>query len=146
MRYSFALLLIFILSFFADAAAQNQIHRWKPLSINEKEKIWFDSSMLDTVKGNIFDIWILEMHKPPLQFEGIKGDIYRSMTLYSVNIEKTRYGIRKIVYYDLANKEIYSHDYIEADYNEAVKFTYPILENSTIDKVVQELFKSRGKS
>ncbi|MGE5458100.1 MAG: hypothetical protein ACM3RX_07080 [Methanococcaceae archaeon] len=116
------------------------VHRWKPLSISEKEKIWYDAAMVDSVKGDKLNMWILQMHKPPLTFENIKGEIYRSKTLYTISLKTVRYGIKQVVYYDVTNKEISSFDYPIDSYPDNVKYTYPIMENSFLYTLLKELF------
>ena len=55
-----------------------ETHVWKVLNLDSGEKIWYDTSALDTIKGDRFDIWILEVHRPPKTFEGFDGEVFRS--------------------------------------------------------------------
>lgn len=145
MIISAKLFLIFIL--FLAPAVYGQVgeHRWKPLEVNENEKIWYDTSTLDTAKGDNLEVWVLEMHRPPLRFEGIKGDVSRSKTLYTVSLNSVKYGIMKVVYYDMENKEIFSFDYNISKIMESVKYTYPVMEDSFMHKIIREYFKQAGK-
>jgi hypothetical protein len=124
--------------------AQDIIHRWKPLVINDKEKVWYDQSMVDSIKGDKLDIWILQMHKPPLSHEGIQGEVYRSKTLYTINLKNVKYGIVKVIYYDLTNKEMYNFKYNISDYPDNLKYTYPITENSFLFAFLKEIFNKGG--
>ena len=53
-----------ILSIFLVATALSQvdsIYHWKKLDTENKKKIWYDVSSIDTIKGDKFDIWVLEV-------------------------------------------------------------------------------------
>ena len=120
-------------------------HRWKKLENNTGKKLWYDVSPFDTLRGDRFDVWILEVHTPPLKFPGIEGEVYRSKTLYSVNLTTVRYGIMKIHYYDVKNKEIYSFDYdTPPPPTDAIKYPYPVLENSPVHLIIKELFSAKN--
>lgn len=138
-------ILFFSLAVSAQSNKPANIHRWKPLIISEKEKTWYDASMADSIKGDKFDMWILQMHRPPLKFDDLKDDVYRSLILYSVSLQNLKYGILKAVYYDIRNKEIGNYVYdavISAPDN--IKYTYPILEESMLHKLIKKLFKKTG--
>ncbi len=136
-----AVLLIFLqISVFAQADE----HRWKPLVVNKSQKIWYDESQLDSVNSSKFEIWVLEMHTPPLTFDELPGKIYRSKTLYAVNLLSARYGIEKVIYYDVLNKELYNFDYKIENYPDDLKYSYPVMEKSTIHSIIKELYKIRG--
>ncbi|MBZ0200934.1 MAG: hypothetical protein K8H86_13770 [Ignavibacteriaceae bacterium] len=144
MKFSFAAFIILILSVSFSLSAQTDVHRWKPLIVNDSEKMWYDALMLDKMEGDKLDMWVLQMHKPPLKFDGIKGEIYRSKILYAINFKTVRYGIEKVVYYDAANQELYKHDYESASLPENVKYTYPILEDSFMYALVKEVVRIKG--
>ena len=128
----------------ASIYAQDVVHRWKQLVIDDKEKVWYDQSMADSIKGNKMNIWILQMHKPPLTGEGINGEVYRSKTLYTINLKTAKYGILNVIYYDVANKEMYNFKYNIDDYPETLKYTYPITEKSFLFALLKELFHKPG--
>ncbi len=126
-----------------QAQSQTETHRWKPLIINEKQRIWYDASQTDTVSGNKFNVWLLEMHKPPLEFSEIPDKIYRSMTLYSIDLNTAKYGILQVRYYNVTNKELYKFDYHNEDLPDNIKYTYPIMENSFMHKLIQKVFGNK---
>ncbi|SRR5690554_1211083 len=126
------------------ANAQTGKHVWKSLIVNEDKKIWYDESSITDIKGNAFDVYLLQMYVPPLRMNGIKGEIYRSKTLYTVNLDLVKYGIKEVVYYNSENAEIYKHDYGITDYEDNLKYTYPVLENSPIHLVIKEIYKNKG--
>ena len=124
----------------ATIYAQDNVHRWKPLVIGDKEKVWYDQSMTDSIKGSKMNIWILQMYQPPLTDEGIKGEVYRSKTLYTINLKTAKYGILNVIYYDVTNKEMYNFKYDINDYPENLKYTYPITEKSILFAFLKEIF------
>ena len=120
----------------------SKTHRWKKLDTYNNKKLWYDVSSIYTINGDRFDIWVLEVHTPPLKSEGIEGEIYRSKTLYAVNLTTVRYGIMKIRYYDVKSKEIYAFDYdTPPPPTDALRYPYPVLEDSPIYQIIKELFK-----
>jgi hypothetical protein len=125
---------------------QEYTHRWKPLVIDEKEKIWYDQSMVDSTRGSRIDIWILQMYKPPLTFEGISGEVYRSKTLFTIDLKTVKYGIRDVVYYDVTNKEIQNFHYDIDKYPDNIKYSYPIMENSFLFTFIKEIYGKSGET
>ena len=123
-----------------------ETHVWKVLNLDSGEKIWYDASGLDTIKGDRFDIWILEVHRPPKTFEGFDGEVFRSKTLFGINLTTVKYGILKVRYYNIMNKEIYSYDYDYPPPDESIKYTYPVIENSAIHLLIRELYGKEGDS
>lgn len=140
---AFMLMISLVIS--AQSVNTTNLHRWKPLVVSDKEKIWYDASMVDSMKGSTFDMWILQMHKPPLKLEDVKTEVYRSKILYGISLQTVKYGILKAVYYDVSNKEIGSYVYDNAiNAPDNIKYTYPILENSFLYTLIKELFKKPG--
>ena len=127
--------------------SREETHRWKKLDTITGEQIWFDTSFIDTVKGDKFEVWVLKVHKPPMQSEGVDGDIYRSKILYAVNLATVRYGIMKLRYYDVQNKELYSFDYdTPPPPTDALKYPYPVLQKSPLYLIIKDIFKDRTQS
>ena len=145
MKFSFIVFCLAILCCGKFIYAQSEYLKWKPLVINEKQKIWYDDSAIDTANSGIFNVWILQMHKPPLEFEEMPGKIYRSKTLYAVNLNTDKYGILKVIYYNVNNKEIYNFDYHIENYPDDLKYTYPISDNSFMHKLASQLSKANSK-
>ena len=122
-----------------------EIHVWKVLNLESGEKIWYDTSGLDTIQGDRFDIWLLEVHRPPKTFEGFEGEVFRSKTLFGINLTTVKYGILKVRYYNIMNKEIYSYDYDNPPPDDGIKYTYPVTENSYIHLLIRELYGKEGE-
>lgn len=122
------------------SAQQTDQHVWKVVNADDGSKFWYDVSTLDTTKGNKLDVWILETNQPPKQYEGIDGDVFRSKTLYAINLVTVKYGILKVRYYDRNNQEIFSFDYDNPMPPESIRYPYPITDNSLLFYLLKELY------
>ena len=142
-----ASVIIIILTVINFSSAQEASHRWLPLQNRQAKKIWYDVSMIENATGgDTFDIWILEQHTPPLIFKEVKGKVYRSKILYSINLKTVKYGIMKVIYYNSANKKIYSFNYPIANFPDKYKYTYPIMKNNYLYYIVKEYIKTENKN
>lgn len=126
-----------------NVVGQTTTHNWKPLVINDDQRMWYDRSQLDTINTPTFDIWILEMHRPSLSLEGISDNIMRTKTLYAVDLQSYKYGLKKVAYYDPSNQLIKSFQYDTNSATEEYKYIFPITENSFMQKLVDELLRIR---
>ncbi len=144
MKFSFLAFIILVFAFCFSLYSQTDQHRWKPLIVSESQKFWYDGLTLDKMEGDKADIWVLQMHKPPLTFDGIKGEILRSKTLYAIDLKTVRYGIQEVVYFDAANKELYRHNYANVKLEDKYKYTYPVLEDSFMYALVKEIIRVKG--
>jgi len=140
-KYLIIIYLLFITASFSSG--QNASNNWKPLILNENQKLWYDRSQLDTISSPNFDIWLLEMHRPVLSLEGISENIMRTKTLYTVDLQSYKYGLKKVVYYDPSNQIIKSFQYDTNSSTEAYKYIFPITENSFMQKLIDELLRLR---
>ena len=122
------------------SAQQNDQHVWKVVNADDGSKFWYDVSTLDTTKGNKLTVWILETNQPPKQYEGIDGDVFRSKTLYAINLVTVKYGILKVRYYDKNNQEIFSFDYDNPMPPESIKYPYPVTDNSLLFYLLKDLY------
>lgn len=138
----YLLILLFLFNLIAYSQTEEK-HIWKPLSTLDGEKFWYDPSTFDSVANDKLNFWILESHRPPLKFEGIEGDVFRSKTLYTINLITAKYGLKKIRYYGLTNKEVYSYDYDQYVSDDIFTFPYPIVTDSKIHLVLQEFLKKK---
>jgi hypothetical protein len=138
-------ILITLLSLISILAQEEEQHVWKVVNASDGSKFWYDASALDTIKGDRFNIWILETHQPPIKYEGIEGEVFRSKTLYAINLTTVKYGILKIRYYDVSNKEIFRYDYDNPPPPESIRYTYPVTDQSMIFYLIEELYGPKGK-
>lgn len=137
-------ILLTLLAFTLLFAQEEEQHVWKVVNAADGSKFWYDASALDTIKGDKFNIWILETHQPPVKHEGIDGEVFRSKTLYAINLTTVKYGILKIRYYDSANKEIFRFDYDNPPPPDSIRCTYPITDNSLLFYLIKELYGPKG--
>lgn len=144
MPKTFSFTILLLLCYCTTAKSQEAFVHWQPLVITDSSRIWYDSSVLDTVTGGKFDIWVLQMHKPPLSFNEIPGKIYRSKTYYGLNLENGKYEILKVEYFGINNKKLYSFDYKTKDYPDNMRYAYPIGDNSTLSMLIKKLNKIHG--
>ncbi|GAB4299092.1 MAG: hypothetical protein Kow0098_25230 [Ignavibacteriaceae bacterium] len=140
------ILLMFLAVSAGVSYAQQTTHRWEPLKLEDERKLWYDKSFLDSITNDHFSVWILEMHRPPLQIENVPGDVYRSKTLYTVNLQIVRYGILKVIYYDLENKEIFSYDYSLPEEDQELRYPYPVTENSFLHLIIKKYFSGNNST
>ncbi len=138
-KFSFALIILAGLLIPSRTFAQSETLRWKPLIINETQRIWFDAGAADTLNSGKANIWILQMHKPPLSIDAFPDKIYRSQTLYALNLDDMKYGILKVIYYGINNKELYNFDYHIDNYPDNLKYTYPVKDNPIISELVKKI-------
>ena len=138
-------ILITLLSLISILAQEEEQHVWKVVNASDGSKFWYDATALDTIKGDRFNIWILETHQPPIKYEGIEGEVFRSKTLYAINLTTVKYGILKIRYYDVSNKEIFRYDYDNPPPPESIRYTYPVTDQSMIFYLIEELYGPKGK-
>ncbi len=126
-------------------AQQEEQHVWKVINADDGSKFWYDAAKLDTISGDRFNIWVLETNQPPKKYEGIEGDVFRSKTLYTINLTTVKYGILKIRYYDMSNQEIFSFDYDKPVPPESIRFPYPVTDNSLLFYLLKELYGPKGE-
>lgn len=143
MKKPLAIIIFFLLTA-SSLFGQTSEHRWKPLIVSDDQKVWYDGLLLEKIADENTEMWVLQMHKPPLRFDGIKGDIVRSKTLYAIDLKEVRYGIQEVVYYNAENKELYRHSYETKNLTGSLKCPYPVTEDSFMFALVKEIVKIRG--
>jgi len=123
--------------------AQTDDQNWKVLVGNNNKKIWYDAASLDTIKGDTFTIWTLELHKPPLDIGGLKEPIYKSKTLYCVNLLLLRYGISQIVYYNSSDKQIAKYNYEVPGKADNYQYSYPVTDSPILFGIIKNYIKNK---
>ncbi|MDP2301091.1 MAG: hypothetical protein Q8N03_01540 [Ignavibacteria bacterium] len=137
------LVICFIVFLNIVTLAQKEKHVWKPLVINENQKVWYDQTQLDTINTAKFEIWLLELHRPHLELEGVAKNIMRTKSLFLISLEEYRYSLKEVVYYNPANNQVKSFQYGIDDYDEDIKYAFPITQNSIQQKLIDELLRIR---
>jgi hypothetical protein len=138
-------ILIFLTSCSLFYAQQEEQHVWKVVNADDGSKFWYDATSIDTARGDKFNVWILETYQPPQKYEGIEGEVFRSKTLYTINLTSVKYGIMKVRYYDLNNREIFTFDYDNPMPPESIRYPYPITDNSLLFYLLKELYGPKGE-
>jgi hypothetical protein len=137
------LVICFIVFLNIVTLAQKEKHVWKPLVINENQKVWYDQTQLETINTAKFEIWLLELHRPHLELEGVAKNIMRTKSLFLISLEEYRYSLKEVVYYNPANNQVKSFQYGIDDYDEDIKYAFPITQNSIQQKLIDELLRIR---
>ena len=137
-------ILLVLIIYISNYAQQNEQHVWKVINADDGSKFWYDASSIDTTRGDRFNIWILETNQPPKKYEGIEGEVFRSKTLYTINLTTVKYGIMKVRYYNVSNQEIFLFDYDKPMPPESIRFPYPITDNSLLFFLLKELYGPKG--
>lgn len=119
--------------------AQTADVKWEPLLINNNNRVWFDIISIDSSKGAVLNVWILQMHKPPLEFDELPQKVYRTKTEYCIDFKLDKYGIKKAAYYGSKNDLLFNFDYHLEKYPDSLKFTYPVKDNFFINLLVQKI-------
>ncbi len=138
------LLFLILCAFLIGSAtfAQSENHKWKVLFSGEKN-LWYDSTQLDTVTTTRFDVWVIELHKPVLTLDGVAGRISRTKTLYSIDREVGKYGLKKVVYYNNVNTELARYSYESDENTESTKYYFPII-NSDVFSAIFKVLDNKG--
>jgi hypothetical protein len=127
----------------ANGFAQKEEQKWQTLFLNEEKKIWYDDAAVDSARGFEFRVWTLELHKPPLSITGINEHIYKSKTLYRINLKLLKYGIDEIEYFNSADKRIASYDYRIKGETDEYSYTYPVTESPVLFGILKRYIKTK---
>lgn len=133
------LLFLILFAYICPIKAQTTNVRWEPLLINKNKRIWYDAVSAGTVNKDILNVWILQMHHPPLEFKELDKKIYRTKTEYCINLTNEKYGIRKAEYYGSNNNLIYKFNYHLDNYPDSLKYTYPVKDNFFITLLLKKI-------
>ena len=140
---SIIVLIIFLFVYCTSNTLAQTEPKWIPLIITQSQRIWYQYPTSDPSNKNKIDVWILQMHQPPLSFHEIKEKIYRSKTLYGLNLETGKYGIFRVIYYDISNNVIDDFDYHPDEYPDDMKYSYPISGNTTLSTLLKKISSSQ---
>jgi hypothetical protein len=123
--------------------AQTDDLNWKVLVGTNNRKVWFDATTIDTAKGKEFKIWLLELYKPPLTITGLKDPVYKSKTLYKINLNILRYGLSEVIYYNASDKQIAKYNYDMPNITGNSQYSYPALDDNQIMSVIKRYIKNK---
>lgn len=139
------IIIFLFLAMNVHSVAQTEKNVWKALVINEQNRVWYDQTQMDTINTSKFSIWLLELHRPYMELEGVSKNIMRTKSLYSISLDDYRYSLKEVVYYNPGNVEIKRFRYDIDSYDENVKYYFPITPNSIIQNVIDELLRVRQR-
>ncbi len=137
------LIIFFFIACINTVYTQSENIKWEPLVINSTLRVWYNVISVDTNKGEVLNVWILQTHRPPLEFKEINHKVYRTKTEYCINFKYGKYGIKKAVYYGAKNNLLYNFDYHLENYPDSLKYTYPVKDNFFINLLTQKI-ESKG--
>ncbi len=117
--------------FFAQDTAEN----WVPVDSLESTTVFINTEGLNMFKGDDFYFWTLEKHDPPLVIESIDSKVYKTKTYYLINKKLRKYSIMEIIYFDHKGNVAADYSYKRNMDNAKVKYNYPIIDGSSMEKI-----------
>jgi len=139
------ILFITVISLFNSISAQSLSEEWVSIKYNNSDKILIDVSNLSSFKGNIFYVWSMEFHYPPIEVEAVDDDVYRTKTFYLINKEIKRYSIIEVIYYDEDDNVMKSFSYKRDSTIEKYQYNFPILPGSEMESLLSVSNNYLGK-
>jgi len=131
------LFVLFIFSF-AGMKAQTENENWVLVDTLEAQTIFINTDGLSSNKGDDIYFWTLEKHNPPIIIESLENPVEKTKTYYLVNKVVKKYSIMQIIYYDKNDNVLANYSYKRNMDNEKVKYNYPIMPESVMDKVINK--------
>lgn len=118
---------------------QSENHKWKPVDLQSKQKLFVDINTSFTSSDTVLSFWVLELHRPAVEMEGVTGKITRTKTLYIYYTGTKKYGIRKIVYYNASSEEMKRYNYDKNLSSLLLLCTFPVFQNSPVEAALKIL-------
>ncbi len=126
-------------------SAQSKHENWVKVDSLESESIYVNIQGLDQFKEDDIYFWTLEDNDPPLVIESVDSKIYKTKTYYLVNKKLKKYSLMEVIYYDNRNNVAADFSYKRNMDNAKYKYNYPIIEGSSMDKVLNLVLKQLNK-
>ncbi len=144
MKTLFSLFAIFIL-LSLSISAQSIEENWVPIDKIESQSFFINTTGLNSFKEDDIYFWTLEKHDPSLVIESVDGKITQTKTYYLVNKKLKKYSIMDIIYYDSNENVLANYSYKRNMENEKYKYNYPIIEESQMAIIFNEVLKYVGE-
>ncbi len=129
-------LIVFGLLFSSNLiSAQDISENWVPVDSLESETVFINTEGLTMFKDDDFYFWTLEKHDLPLVIESIDSKVYKTKTYYLANKKLRKYSIMEIIYFDNKGNVAADYSYKRNMDNAKVKYNYPIIEGSSMEKI-----------
>jgi hypothetical protein len=125
--------------------SQSVEENWVPVDKIESQSIFINTTGLKYFKEDDIYFWTLEKHDPPLIIESVDGKIYQTKTYYLVNKKLKKYSIMDIIYYDKNDNVLANYSYKRNMDNEKFKYNYPIMDDSQMSIIFNEVLKYIGE-
>ncbi len=125
----FALVIIAGLSYAQD-------NRWLLIYEGAVDKIYIDTTNLDSFKGDDLYVWALKENDPPFIIESVPGKIYKSKTYYLFNKKLKKYSMISIIYYDKEGNVLKAFNYSNKSKVEAYRYNFPVIPGSDEEKIL----------
>jgi hypothetical protein len=127
------------------SSAQTSGENWTLLVQKGGNRISIDLKSADFSKEDDITVWALEEHNSPIVIESVPNKIYKTKTHYLINKNLKRYGIIQLMYYDEKGNVLKHFSYINDSQEKDYKYSYPILPESAIEKILDRCLESIKK-
>ncbi len=131
--------IIFLL--IAITCLQAQDKRWLLIYEGAVDKLYIDTTNLDSYKGDELYVWAMVENDPPFIIESVPGKIYKSKTYYLFNKKLAKYAMLSIIYYDKNGNVLKSFNYNNKSNIDDYKYNFPILPGSDEEKILNACIK-----
>lgn len=138
------ILFVFFFISHSNLSAQTTNDQWIFVCAADANKQFIDSASLTKTNGDIF-VWIKEEFSKPLQLEGIPNDIFISKTFYLFNSMKNKYSIIQVIYYDENENVLKSYSYERSEEIPDIKYSSPIIKNSSEEEILKTCLELLNK-
>ncbi len=138
----FAFFLLFSSALFSQSVEEN----WVPVDKLESQSIYINTTGLKFFKEDDIYFWTLEVHEPPLIIESVDGKIAKTKTYYLVNKKLKKYSIMDIIYYYNDDNVLANYSYKRNMENEKYKYNYPLMDDSQMSIIFNEVLKYVGEN
>lgn len=138
----FAFFLLFSSALFSQSVEEN----WVTVDKLESQSIYINTTGLKFFKEDDIYFWTLEVHEPPLIIESVDGKIAKTKTYYLVNKKLKKYSIMDIIYYDNDDNVLANYSYKRNMENEKYKYNYPLMDDSQMSIIFNEVLKYVGEN
>lgn len=138
----FAFFLLFSSALFSQSVEEN----WVPVDKLESQSLYINTTGLKFFKEDDIYFWTLEVHEPPLIIESVDGKIAKTKTYFLVNKKLKKYSIMDIIYYDNNDNVLANYSYKRNMENEKYKYNYPLMDDSQMSIIFNEVLKYVGEN
>jgi len=136
--------LLLLLTLTVVLFGQSLKENWMPITESTTETTYINTEGLKKFMNGDIYVWVLQEHSPPLQMEGVDGDIYKTKTYYLFNDQMKRYGIEQIIYYDEDGDVLKSYSYSKKTNLPQFKYNFPVFKGTNEEVVLSKILELTG--